>query len=130
MTTRSLWAFAVAALIGLAGCGDDDDDGGGTPVVCTPPGTATVMFAADVHPILTASCGTCHGDAGTAAKYGSATAATSYAAVQAKVNTTAPATSVLLVTANGGNGHPGGDRLSDLDSATVLAWITECAQNN
>lgn len=132
MTTRKLWmVLAVAALgLGAAACGDDDDDGGTPPVTCTPPATATVKFSTDVHPILVASCGTCHGDAGTAQKYGSATATTSYDAVQAKVDPANPAASVLLVTGNGGNGHPGGDRLSDADATRIQTWITECAQEN
>ncbi|HET8539457.1 MAG TPA: hypothetical protein VFL83_06260 [Anaeromyxobacter sp.] len=129
--TRSLWVVAAAALgLGLAACGDDDDGGNGQPAACTPPATATVRFAADVHPILTASCGTCHGDAGTLSKFGSATDQTSYDAVKAKVSTATPAQSRLLVKGNGGDGHVGGDRLSDADSARIQTWIAECAQDN
>jgi mono/diheme cytochrome c family protein len=133
MTKRNLWAvMAVAALgLGLAACGDDDDDNGGTPpATCTPPATATVRFSTDVYPVLTANCTPCHGDAGTASKYGSATSGTSYAAAAAKVTTATPAQSPLLVFGNGGSSHPGGDKLSDADSLKVQQWITECAQNN
>jgi hypothetical protein len=132
--TRSVWAVVAAAAIGLAACGSDNnnDNGGNTkPAACTPPTTATVKFSTDVHPILVANCGTCHGDASTTLpKFGSATAATSYAAVQAAVDTANPASSLLLVKGNGGSSHGGGDRLSDTETATIQKWITECAQNN
>jgi cytochrome c5 len=133
--TRSAWAVVAAAAIGIAACGSDNgnnDNGGSTkPAACTPPVTASVKFSTDVHPILVASCGTCHNDASTTLpKFGSATVATSYAAVQPFVNTTNPAASVLLVKGNGGSSHGGGDRLSDTDTATIQKWITECAQNN
>ena len=135
--TRSPWMVAAAAVLGLglAACGGDDDNNSGgnnnqAPSACTPPATATVKFSTDVHPILTANCGTCHGDNGTLPKFGSATVATSYAAVQPEVNTASPAQSALLVKGNGGNSHGGGDELSDADTAKIQAWITECAQNN
>lgn len=131
MTKRNLWAvLTISALgLGVAACGDDDDDTP-APVACTPPTTATVTFSEDVHPILVANCATCHGDAATTQKYGSSTVTTSLAAVLAKVDPTNPATSALLVTGNGGNAHPGGDRLTAEESATIQQWILECAQDN
>jgi hypothetical protein len=132
--TRSLWVAAVAAAgLGLAACGgsDDNNNGGGSgkPTACTPT-TTTVKFSTDVHPILTTSCGTCHGDAGTLPKFGSADLATSYGAVKPEVDTANAAGSQLLVKGNGGAGHGGGDRLSDTDTQKIQTWITECAQNN
>ncbi|HEX9049634.1 MAG TPA: hypothetical protein VF841_03790 [Anaeromyxobacter sp.] len=132
--TRSAWVVAAAA-IGLAACGSDSSSGntGGSnkPSACTPPATATVKFSTDVYPILTANCGTCHNDASTTLpKFGSASVQTSYQAVQGFVDTANPAQSKLLVWGNGGNMHPGGDRLSDTDTQKIQTWITECAQNN
>ena len=140
----------VAAGLGLAGCGNDDDDGGGgggggaapAPAQCVPPATATVTFAANVHPILsrtgqlasatTTGCGDCHGASSSLPKYGSATLAESYAAVSAAVNTQAPDDSLLLKKGNvtTGTTHAGGDRLSDAEAAAIRQWIAECARNN
>ncbi len=151
MRIRGRWAMAVvAAGLGLAGCGNDDDDGGGgggggaapAPAQCVPPATATVTFAANVHPILsrtgqlasatTTGCGDCHGASSSLPKYGSATLAESYAAVSAAVNTQAPDDSLLLKKGNvtTGTTHAGGDRLSDAEAAAIRQWIAECARNN
>ncbi len=133
--TRSVWAVvAAAAAIGLAACGSDNNNGNNTgskPAACTPPATPTVKFSSDVYPILTANCGTCHNDASTTLpKFGSASMQTSYQAVQGFVDTAHPAQSQILVWGNGGNSHPGGDKLSDTETQTIQTWITECAQNN
>jgi hypothetical protein len=136
--TKSMWGVVAAAAlgVGLAACGSDDsnDTGGGggqKPGACTPLPTATVKFSTDVHPILTASCGTCHGDASSSLpKFGSATPATSYQAVSQFVDTANPSQSQLLLKGNGGGSHGGGDRLSDTDSQKIQTWITDCAQNN
>ncbi len=127
---RSVWAMAAA--IGLAACGSDSNDNSSNkPAACTPPATQTVKFSTDVYPILTANCGTCHNDASTTLpKFGSATMATSYQAVQGFVNTANPAQSPLLVKGNGGSSHAGGDKLSDSDTQKIQTWITDCAQNN
>jgi hypothetical protein len=126
-------------------------DDGGSPApaapappagVCTPPAAPTVTFAANVHPILsrtgqaasptTTGCGDCHGATSGLSKYGSATLAESYAAVNAAVNTQAPDDSQLLKKANvtTGTTHAGGDRLTDTETAAIRQWIAECAQNN
>lgn len=134
--TRSVWGVTAAAILGLAlaACGDDDDNGGGTttqqPATCVPPATATVKFSTDVHPILVANCTGCHGDAATIAKFGSATVGTSYDAVKTQVNTATPAQSAIIVSGNGGNAHPGGDKLSVTETQVIQQWISECAQNN
>jgi hypothetical protein len=132
--TRALWVAATAAVLGLAACGSDNNDNGGSgankPAACTPPATATVKFSTDVHPLLQSKCGTCHGDAGTLPKFGSADVATSYAAVKADVDTANPAASKLLVKGLGGASHGGGAPLTTADAQKIQQWITECAQNN
>ncbi len=131
--TKTLWV-AAAAVLGLAACGSDGSSSGGSgsnkPAACTPPATASVKFSSDVHPILVAKCSTCHGDAGTLPKFGSADVATSYAAVKPDVDTTNPAASKLLVMGQGGNSHAGGAPLGAADVTKIQQWITECAQNN
>src|SRR5512133_2616259 len=128
---RSVWAvLAAAAVIGLAACGSDNNNGSSNkPAACTPPATSTVKFSSDVYPILTANCGTCHGDASTTLpKFGSTSVQTSYQSVQGFVNTASPAQSQLIVWGNGGNAHPGGDKLSETDTQKIQTWISECAQ--
>ncbi len=133
--TRSVWAVGVAAaVLGLAACGSDNgssSNGGNKPAACTPPATPTVKFSANVYPILTAKCGTCHNDASTTLpKFASASVQTSYQAVSQFVDTAHPAQSPILVWGTGGNAHPGGAALDTTDAQTVQTWITECAQNN
>jgi hypothetical protein len=138
MTTRWFLAVALAAGLGLAGCGDDDDDDGGAaapppttpPATCTPPATATAPFSTAVHPILTARCASCHGTS-----YGSATVATARAAAQARVDTANPEQSTLVQKGDGRVAHGGGDALdpgltTTTEVTTVTTWITECAQSN
>jgi hypothetical protein len=135
MTKRWFWALALAASVGLAGCGDDDDDDGGAaappptttppPTGCQPPATATVTFSGVVHPILIAKCGGCHGTT-----FGSSTRATAYAAAQTRVNTTTPAQSILIQKGNNEVTHAGGDQLTAAEVTSITTWVTECAQNN
>jgi len=99
-------------------------EGAKGPATTPPPPTTTVSFATQVHPILTASCIPCH--SGT---FASSTAATSFTETQTRVNTAAPAESLLLTKGNG-QSHGGGDRLSDADAQTILTWIQEGATNN
>ncbi len=136
--TRWMWVAAFAAALGLAACGSDSNDSPApapaptptpTPTGCTPPATATTYFRQDVYPTLTSRCIPCHVDAQAALpRFASIDPDVSYSAVKAEVNTTAPASSNLLVRANGGSGHP--DQLSDAQTATITKWIQECAQNN
>lgn len=84
----------------------------------------TVSFATQVHPILTASCIPCH--SGT---FASSSAATAFTEAHTRVNTGAPADSLLLTKGNG-QSHGGGDKLSDADAQTILTWIQEGATNN
>jgi hypothetical protein len=141
MTMRWFWAVALAAGLGLAGCGDDDDDGGAaappptTPQTCTPPATATAPFATAVHPILTSRCTPCHGDTATLPKYGATDRNTAFTAAHAAVNTANPEQSLLVQKGDGRVTHGGGDRLdpgvaTTTEVTTVLTWIRECAQNN
>jgi hypothetical protein len=131
MTTRWLWAVALAAGVGLAGCGDDDDDGAAAPppttppTGCTPPTTATATFSEDVHPILIANCGACHGTT-----FGSSTRATAYAAALTRVNTTTPAQSTLIQKGDAQVTHAGGDQLDPGEVTSITTWVEECAQNN
>lgn len=90
----------------------------------TPPAT-TVSFATQVHPILTASCTPCHGTT-----FASSAVATAFTGAQTRVNTSAPAESLLLTKGNALVAHGGGDRLSDADTQTILTWIQEGATNN
>ena len=46
------------------------------------------------------------------------------------INTTSPDSSLILIKGNGGDGHNGGDRLSDANSKTVRDWIVEGGVNN
>jgi uncharacterized membrane protein len=99
------------------------EQGAKGPAPTTP--QPTVSFSAQVHPILTASCTPCH--SGT---FASSTAATSFAEAKTRVNTAAPAQSVLLTKGTAQVAHGGGDRLSDADAQTILTWIQEGATNN
>lgn len=122
---RWVWAVVAAAGLALGACGDDDDDdnggdagdggngGNGAGTV-----SATGTFATAVHPILRAKCGTCHGTG-----VGSATLQTAFDQAKTRVNTTTPAQSPLVVKGNGGDGHAGGDALSDAEATTITAWI-------
>lgn len=129
--TRRIWTWmAAAAALGLAACGSDSN-GSAAPAPapptagqCTPPATPTATFA-QVQPILTAKCGTCHGTA-----WGSPDRATSYAAAKAQVNTASPDTSALLQKGDARVAHAGGDRLDPAEVTSITAWIRECAQNN
>lgn len=118
---------ALAVALGLAACGDDDDDAPApapAPQTCTPPATPTATFA-QVHPILTSKCGTCHGTT-----WGSATRQTAYDAAKARVNTTTPDESVLIQEGDARVAHGGGDRLDPAEVTSLTAWVRECAQNN
>jgi mono/diheme cytochrome c family protein len=129
MKRALVWVVAAAAL-GLAACGDDNDDNGGaaapapTSTGCTPPATPTATFA-QVHPILTSSCGSCHGTS-----FGSSDRATAYAAASSRVSTTTPDDSLLLQKGDARTTHAGGDQLDPAEVTSVTAWIRECAQNN
>jgi mono/diheme cytochrome c family protein len=131
-------ALALSLTLGLAamGCagemvplgssspsGDDDDSppppqadaGGGA----TPEST----FNANVAPLLT-TCAGCHANAGTLGFMGAGGPTGYYAAITASdvIDTTTPASSVLLTHAHNPAGPP------ELDSAgksAVQAWITE-----
>jgi hypothetical protein len=140
MTTRWFLAVALAAGLGLAGCGDDDDDDGGAaappptpptpPATCTPPATATAPFATAVHPILMNKCTPCHGDAATLPRYGATDPDLAFTAARAAVDTANPAQSQLIRKGDGQVAHGGGDALDPAEVTTLTTWVTECAQNN
>jgi len=121
---RSGWLALGAVLALFAGaCGDDDDDeddDGGNG--------GEISFATQVHPILTAKCGTCHGTTSTIGKWGSASADESYTETQQIVDLTTPAQSPLIVSGNGGGGHP--DALTDAEVQTITTWIQQGAMDN
>jgi hypothetical protein len=133
MTGRtSRWALAAAA-VGLAACGSSSSSNPAPapgPTTCTPPATPTVTFRDDVYPILLTECGACHGDnQSSRPKLASADPQVAYSAVRAEVDPSNATSSRLIVSGNGGNGHPV-DALTDAQTATITRWIQECAQDN
>ena len=95
-----------------------------------------VSYATDVHPIWSArGCTNCHGNAGGLTLSGNAAA--SFLEVIDLVDLGTPANSEILTKplapAQGGVNHNGGTYFattSDVDYQTILAWITQGANNN
>jgi hypothetical protein len=112
----SWWGIGVALALG-AGCGGNDNgDASGA-------GDPPVSFKQQVHPVLAAKCGACHG-----AVWGSADVNTSYQAARLKVETSTPANSDLYERGNGQAGHQ--KVFSDEEAALVLEWIVQGAKND
>ena len=114
-----LWMVGVAALAVGAACGDDDDgddDGAGNVPADGNPPAAQVSFEQQIHPVLVAKCGACHGTA-----WGSSNVSTSYQAALLEVETSTPANSDLYERGNGESGHA--KVFSDAEAALVLQWI-------
>jgi cytochrome c5 len=135
MTRKILtWATAIAAALGLAACGSSSSSGSpapppSTPSTCTPPAVPTATFRDDVYPILMSQCVACHGDnQSSRPKLASADPEVAYSAAKAEVDPSNATSSPLVVLPNGANGHP--DALSDAQTATIVRWIEECAQDN
>jgi hypothetical protein len=84
-----------------------------------------VTFSGVVHPTLIANCGGCHGTT-----FASTNRATAYAAAQTRVDTDAPAQSVLIQKGDNQVAHVGGDQLDPGEVTSITTWVTECAQNN
>ena len=114
----------VAALaVGAACGGSDNGDGGGAgdiPADANPP-AAEVSFEQQIHPVLVAKCGACHG-----AAWGSPNVNTSYQAALLEVETSTPTNSDLYERGNGGGGHA--KVFSDAEAALVLQWIQQGAK--
>jgi cytochrome c5 len=118
------WMVGVAALaVGAACGGSDNGDGGGAgdiPADANPP-AAEVSFEQQIHPVLVAKCGACHGTA-----WGSPNVNTSYQAALLEVETSTPTNSDLYERGNGGGGHA--KVFSDAEAALVLQWIQQGAK--
>jgi len=94
-------------------------------------GGAGSSYAADIHPLLLGSCGSCHAPTGAASGSQlvfSGSAPDDYVSVLNLVAVDAPETSRLLVKAQG-RGHGGGAIYTSTSSqyAAVLRWIGEGA---
>ena len=106
----------------------------GTVTPPPPPPPPTLSYATDIRPIWAArSCTGCHGTSGGLTLTG--TAAASYAEVTAgRVNTSNPASSLILrKPLTSGVSHGGGQLFastSDVDYQKILTWITQGALNN
>jgi len=92
------------------------------------PGTP-IGFAAQIQPLFTAGCISCHKTGSTAPDL---TSGNAYNAINTSkyINTSSPAQSLLYrrVVASGGfTGHPG---LNASQAALLLAWIEQGAKNN
>lgn len=90
-----------------------------------------VNFAVSVHPLLMASCASCHATgklAGTTRLALSGDVSGDYTRVRALVSPASPAQSVLIVKASG-QGHAGGPLLpiGSAGHTLLLAWVTEGA---
>lgn len=92
-------------------------------------GSSTPYFLPDVSSILANRCAVCHaapGQPAAVAVYGITAAANTdadFTATQAKINTTSPAMSSLVVKGDGGNGHVGGKAFQGNEKQVVLDWI-------
>jgi len=106
-----------------------------TTTTTTTPSTSTspLSFSADVMPLLTASCQSCHGSSGS---FTVTTALATYSNITALknggVDTVTPDNSYLLQKASNSVGHGGGAVWATTNSSyvTVKTWITEGALNN
>ena len=129
MTKRLLWAVALAAGIGLAGCGDDDDDDGGAPApppaTCTPPTAPTATFSAAVRPIP-------HDEVRRLSRHllRQLDAGDGLRRREVSRERHDPASSVLLTKGDGQVAHGGADQLDPAQVTSITTWIVECAQDN
>jgi hypothetical protein len=135
---QSAFGLLAAVLFGAA-CADFSrgpaspaaDAGADTGGEGGPADGAVVSFAADVHPLLIASCQRCHSagaEAGDTQLLLTGDADADYATVSRFVDTSAPAGSRLLSKASG-NGHGGGTVFAagSPEYQTVLDWIQQGA---
>lgn len=125
MMRRGMSALAALGLLLLAGCADLGDGAGDSSVV---------GFAADVQPVLTANCTSCHG--GDSPSGGLVLASLSGVlaggASGAVVEPNAADSSLLVarIEAEDGSRMPPGGTLSAAQIALIRAWIDEGAQDN
>ncbi|QOY55112.1 hypothetical protein HUE87_02400 [Candidatus Sulfurimonas marisnigri] len=96
---------------------------------------ASTSFASDVMPIFVdadkGNCKSCHTTISNRTfKVGDAAYTYNNIVSNSLINTTSPDSSSILIKGNGGDGHNGGDKLSDANSITVRDWITEGGLNN
>jgi hypothetical protein len=88
-----------------------------------PPVKSGVSFTTQILPILTEKCVSCH-----ATQAPQMTAAVAYAQlVPQYVSTATPESSVFYINASSGNHFA---RVTSVQAATILTWITEGAKNN
>ena len=85
-----------------------------------------VSFASDVMPILDNNCKSCHSTTSRRTfKVGDASYTHDNIITHSLINTTSPDSSSILIKGNGGDGHNGGDALTDENSQTIRDWIEE-----
>ncbi len=89
---------------------------GGTTTAGTTTTAPAKSFAKDVVPALN-KCTSCHGNWG-------------YNGVKQRVDTAAPASSILLQKGSGSISHGGGQQLSATEVTTIRDWISQGAKNN
>jgi hypothetical protein len=138
----ALLTGALAGALALGGCADfsrgepsPKPDGGASTDGGTEAGGeggASLSFAKDVFPLLVPTCQMCHSPgqmAGDTQLLFTGTAATDYPTVLMFVDTSAPASSRMLVKMTG-NGHQGGTVYASgsPEYETVLHWIQQGAQ--
>ena len=118
--------FSRGGLVpGGGGAGGPSSGAGGTT------GGAPLSFATDVNSILSGTCLRCHtagGEAGDTTLILTGAAAADFAVVLPLIDTSAPATSRLLLKMSG-NGHGGGTvyAVGAPQYQTVLLWIQQGA---
>lgn len=117
----------MLALAGLVFSGCSGGSGGGGAWVVAPSATDR-FFVPDVRPVLRAQCASCHagGDATAQAAYplGAGDEA-DFHATTARIHTRTPDTSLLLVKATGGGGHPALLARGDSHHAVLRDWIEQ-----
>ncbi|MBU0720133.1 hypothetical protein KJ877_02190 [bacterium] len=94
-----------------------------------------VSFASDVMPILTGSaegnCIACHATTSKRTfKVGDAAYTYNNITSNSFINVASPDSSILLIKGNGGDGHNGGDKLTDTNYQTIRDWISQGGLNN
>lgn len=101
----------------------------------TVPVTSDVSFVSAIMPIFVdadkGNCKSCHT---TTSKRTFRVGDTAYTynniVTNSLINITSPDLSLILIKGNGGDGHSGGDKLSDANSKTIRDWIVEGGLNN